>query len=231
MLPQHWALPGLKRMEVSVTETADTRILEGRRIAKSYAGWAAGAGLVPVPFLDVAGLMTTQLAMLRSLTKLYGVPFNRERAKVVLSAAAGSLAPQGAASMTGLSGLKALPGWGGLLGMTVMPALAVASTMAVADWFINHLIAGGTLADAEPGPRHATTPNPPVQTAEPAATPVMPLSTEGAISDPLRSTEASGTPSKSALSEGSSGPEITAEQSRTRRAPRPSRNDKSGADV
>jgi len=152
-----------------VIEPADARILEGRRLAKSYAGWAASAGLVPLPLLDVAGLMTTQLAMLRSLTKLYGVPFDRERAKVVLSAAAGSLAPQGVASVAGLSGLKALPGWGGLLGIAVMPALAVASTMAVADWFIDHLAAGGTLADADPRPQRAEPPPSPVPAAEPPA--------------------------------------------------------------
>jgi uncharacterized protein (DUF697 family) len=209
-------------MEAIVTEPADARILEGRRLAKSYAGWAATAGLVPLPLLDVAGLMTTQLAMLRSLTKLYGVPFDRERAKVVLSAAAGSVAPQGVASVAGLSGLKALPGWGGLLGITVMPALAVASTRAVADWFIDHLAAGGTLADADPRPQRAEPPPSPVPAAEPPArateSPVLAAGADpGAAPQPAADEE----PSES---------ELDAGHGRARRSPRTRRNDRHGDD-
>lgn len=161
-----------------VTESDDARILEGRRLAKSYAGWAASAGFVPLPLLDVAGLMTTQLSMLRSLARLYGVPFDRERARVVLSAAAGSLAPQGVASVAGISALKVIPGWGGLLGIVAMPALAVASTMAVAEWFIQHLAAGGTLADADPGRPRAERPASPVTAGEARAAPAEQPATE-----------------------------------------------------
>jgi uncharacterized protein (DUF697 family) len=133
-----------------VTGPADPRILEGRRIAKGYAGWAASAGLAPVPLFDIAGLMWTQLEMLHSLTRLYGVPFERKRARAMLTAAAGSIGPQGVFTLSGLSAAKAVPILGGVLGFVVMPALAIASTLAVAEWFIQHLAAGGTLEDAEP---------------------------------------------------------------------------------
>lgn len=141
-----------------MTETADARILEGRKLTREYAGWAAGAGLTPIPLLDVAGLMATQIALLHDLSRLFGVPFDRKRARLLLSAAAASLAPQGVAGLGGVSALKAVPVIGGLLGMAAMPVLAVGSTMAVGEWFLRHLAAGGTLADAELPPHRAAMP-------------------------------------------------------------------------
>ena len=112
---------------------------EGRRIAHSYAGWAAGAGLIPFPFFDVAGLISVQIGMLSAIARLYAVPLERERARTLALSAAGGLAPQGVAIAGVPALLKFAPVVGTLLGVAVMPAAAVASTLAWGEAFIRHL--------------------------------------------------------------------------------------------
>lgn len=127
-----------------------TRIAEGRRIVQSYTGWAAGSGLIPLPLIDVAGIMTTQIAMIRSLSRLYAVPFERDRARAVAMSAMGGLLPQGFA-VTGVpTFLKFVPVVGTLLGFAVMPAAAVATTLVLGEAFIRHFESGGILRDADP---------------------------------------------------------------------------------
>jgi uncharacterized protein (DUF697 family) len=127
----------------------DTRIEEGRRITKRYAGWSAGTGFIPLPMLDIAALMATQVAMVNSLAHLYAVPFEQERIRGVLSSVVGGALPQTAAATGVPSLLKFIPVVGPLLGFATMPAMAAASTMAVGELFIRHFSAGGTFDDVE----------------------------------------------------------------------------------
>ena len=55
-----------------------------RAIVQSYVGWASAAGLLPVPVLDVSAVLGIQIAMLKSVAAVYGVPFNRRMVKPLL---------------------------------------------------------------------------------------------------------------------------------------------------
>jgi len=124
-----------------------TNIEEGRRIAKSYAGWAAGAGLIPVPLLDIAGVTGVQIAMIRKIADLYKVPHAGDRVKTIVASLVGGVGSYGIAT-SGLGSLvKAVPFVGSLLGMALMPSLAVASTIGLGEVFIMHFESGGTLLD------------------------------------------------------------------------------------
>ena len=210
-----------------MTETADARILEGRKLTRGYAGWAAGAGLTPIPLLDVAGLMATQIALLRDLSRLYGVPFDRKRARLLLSATAGSLAPQGVAGLGGVSALKAVPVIGGLLGMAAMPVLAVGSTMAVGEWFLRHLAAGGTLADAELPPHRGVPPVDDATSHKPGHEPGVLEAT-----DPVPAPDSAGEPTSTEETDvdaaAQKGTASAAKPSRARRSPLPTRAQKDG---
>jgi uncharacterized protein (DUF697 family) len=124
-------------------------------IVKRYSMWAAGAGVLPVPLIDMAIISGVQLKMVYELAKAYEVPFQETRAKAIIGALMGSVVPLGVASSGIVGGLasiaKAIPVIGPLAAFTFAPALASASTYAVGRVFTQHFATGGTLLtfDAE----------------------------------------------------------------------------------
>jgi uncharacterized protein (DUF697 family) len=134
-------------MSTSVTTTPSSNVEEGRRIAKSYAGWAAGAGLIPVPLLDVAGITGVQIAMIHKIADLYKVPHAGDRVKTIVLSLVGGVGSYGIATSSLGSLVKAVPFVGSLLGIALMPSLAVAATIGLGEVFILHFESGGTLLD------------------------------------------------------------------------------------
>jgi uncharacterized protein (DUF697 family) len=119
------------------------------RIIKRYAMWAAGAGVLPLPLIDMALIGGIQLKMVYELSKAYGLPFQESRAKTLIGALVGSVVPYGVASSGIVGGLaslvKAVPVVGPIVAFTFAPALASASTYAVGRVFSQHFASGGTL--------------------------------------------------------------------------------------
>jgi uncharacterized protein (DUF697 family) len=134
---------------MDATEARSSKEAEAMRTVYSYTGWTAGAGLIPLPFVDVAAVTGVQLKMLHSLSNLYGIPFQRSAAKAVIAALIGgggaALVAPAASSL-----LKVIPGVGSIAGMLAMPAISTAATYALGKVFIQHFEAGGTLLDFNP---------------------------------------------------------------------------------
>ncbi len=107
-----------------------------------YAKYAAAAGLMPVPIVDLAAIAGVQVAMLSALAGEYGVPFSRERGKTLLAALLGGLMPS-------LAGHQVLKVVGPLVGIISVAGFAMASTQAVGRVFVTHFEAGGTLLDID----------------------------------------------------------------------------------
>ena len=118
-------------------------------VVKSYLPWAAGAGILPLPGIDVALIMGVQLRMLAKLAEEYGVPFKEQAAKSIVAALMAMLVQN---ILTGglASALKFVPVVGTLLGIAVLPAIAAAGTFAIGKVFITHFEAGGTFLDFDP---------------------------------------------------------------------------------
>jgi uncharacterized protein (DUF697 family) len=105
---------------------------------------SAGAGLIPVPFADLAALTGVQLNLVRKIATAYGVPFSEHKAKSVIGALiAGALPLYGAPSVASLA--KLIPVVGTAMGLVTTPTLCVAATYAVGQIFIQHFESGGTL--------------------------------------------------------------------------------------
>jgi len=119
-------------------------------IIRHHAIMAAGFGLVPVPFVDLAAVSGVQINMLRELAKLYEVPFSKDRSKAIIGALLGGGVPY-AVSATPFVGstLKAIPIVGSLLGAAVMPGLSSAATVALGRIFVNHFETGGNLLNLD----------------------------------------------------------------------------------
>jgi len=123
---------------------------DAKKIVGRYAKWTAGAGLIPVPLLDIATISGLQIKLLADLSKLYGLPFAKERARVLVASLLGSILPNtlavGSLAVAGTV-IKTVPVIGTIVGMAALPAFAYAATKAIGAIFIAHFEAGGTLLD------------------------------------------------------------------------------------
>ena len=118
-------------------------------LVDSFLPWSAGAGILPLPGVDMALIIGVQLRMLAKLAELYGVPFKEQVAKSVVATLMASLVQH-----TVLGGLayafKFTPVLGPLLGIAGLPTVAAAGTFALGKVFITHLEAGGTFLEFDP---------------------------------------------------------------------------------
>jgi uncharacterized protein (DUF697 family) len=123
------------------------RELIALHIVKSQTKLAAGAGAVPIPFMDLVALTGLQYVLVQQLAMHYNVPFYGHRARALVGSLTGSLISRnvGYAVLGGLA--RALPGIGWLAGWAGLSALSAASTYAIGRVFIQHFEAGGTLLD------------------------------------------------------------------------------------
>lgn len=120
------------------------------KIVNRYILWSMGAGLVPIPIVDMAAIVVVQLKMLKDLAKYYSIEFSEEKGKSIISSLVGGVAAESIAHGSIGSFLKSIPGAGTLFGMVAMPVSAGATTYAVGKIFTQHFASGGTLLDFNP---------------------------------------------------------------------------------
>lgn len=118
-------------------------------IVRRHVPWSAGAGIIPLPGVDLAALIAVQLRMLARIADLYGVPFREQAAKSLLASTLGAALPGSLAGGVA-SAFKAVPVLGTLAGIATLPALGAAATYAVGRVFVTHFESGGTLLDLDP---------------------------------------------------------------------------------
>jgi uncharacterized protein (DUF697 family) len=142
---------------VSADEITDIAAAErkgrARKLVERFSLWSGAAGLLPVPVLDLAAVAAVQLQMLRRLSRIYDIPFSKNRGKAILASFAGTMIPAstglGVASMA-----KTVPVAGTAIGALTAPALSVGATYVIGMAFIEHFASGGTLLDFEPPDYH-----------------------------------------------------------------------------
>lgn len=125
--------------ELSNSEKADN-------IIRNHVVMAMGAGVIPVLIADVIAVTAMQMDMVKQLSELYGIPYEKNRTKAIIgSLTATALARAGARSL-----VKLIPGVGWVLGGVSVSAFAGASTYALGKLFKKHLESGGSLMDFDP---------------------------------------------------------------------------------
>ncbi|MEI7869989.1 MAG: DUF697 domain-containing protein [Candidatus Methylumidiphilus sp.] len=107
---------------------------------------AAGIGLMPLPWVELAALAGLQLNLLRRLAGIYGVEFSSQIGKSAIGALVGSdLSVALSASLA-----KALPGPGWAIGAVSGALLGAASTYALGKVFVQHFESGNTFLTFDP---------------------------------------------------------------------------------
>lgn len=121
-----------------------------QQIVKTYALYAAGAGLIPVPVVDFAAITALELKMLRDLGNLYGVEFQQDRVRPIVASLIGGYASTKLGYGIGGSALKSIPFVGQAMGLLSMPAFGSGLTYGIGKIFIQHFASGGTFLDFDP---------------------------------------------------------------------------------
>lgn len=130
--------------------TTDTlRSQQADRLIRDFAFGSSLTGFIPIPLIDTLGLLGAQRLMLFRLSRLYGIPFKKNLAKIALTTLTSSVTATAASPVIG-SMLKLVPGIGPMVGGASMAALSSASTYAVGKVFQQHFEKGGTLENFNP---------------------------------------------------------------------------------
>jgi uncharacterized protein (DUF697 family) len=97
-----------------------------RRIVDRHKNLAAVGGLVPLPAANIASVTAINLRMVRQLSELYGVPFQRDRTRSLIIALIAGAVPTGAGLAASSTLMWIVPGgliWG--LGAAALTAGAL----------------------------------------------------------------------------------------------------------
>jgi uncharacterized protein (DUF697 family) len=142
--------PANETISADATEMpADRRRAIAEKLVERFSLWSGAAGLIPVPFVDLAAVGGVQIQMLRRISRIYNVPFSANRGKALIAALAGSMVPAssglGAASL-----IKSMPVAGTVVSALAMPVLSAGATYAIGMAFIEHFASGGTPLDFNP---------------------------------------------------------------------------------
>jgi uncharacterized protein (DUF697 family) len=94
-----------------------------RRIVERHKNYAAVGGLVPLPAANIASVTALNLRMVKQLSELYGVPFQRDRTRSLIIALIAGAVPTGAGLAASSTLMWIVPGgllWG--LGVSAITA-------------------------------------------------------------------------------------------------------------
>lgn len=131
-------------------DAPETNEERARAIVRRYMYLSMGAGLIPAPGVDLAGISAVQLKLVHSLAQTYGVDFREDAGKSAVASLLGALGPVTLARGTFGSLVKAIPVIGTAIGLAAQPVLAGAFTHAVGKVFVQHFESGGTFLDLNP---------------------------------------------------------------------------------
>jgi uncharacterized protein (DUF697 family) len=98
----------------------------GRPIVERHRNYAAVGGLVPLPAANIASVTAVNLRMVKQLSEVYGVPFQRDRTRSLIIALIAGAAPTGAGLAAASTLMWIVPGgliWG--LGASAITAGAL----------------------------------------------------------------------------------------------------------
>jgi uncharacterized protein (DUF697 family) len=142
--------PVTKTLARAAPTSAETNVAKrqarARAIVARHAAYSAVGGIFPLPVASVAGITTVIIRMVKMLSDLYGVPFERDRARAIIVGLVGGTMPTGFAAVTTSTLFYVVPS-GALMGLVVSSITAIACTRGIGQIFIEHFESGATLHD------------------------------------------------------------------------------------
>jgi len=117
---------------------------------KQHTAGSMVIGIVPIPLLDLAGLLALQLKMLYSLSKIFEVEFKSNMGATAVRHLASGITPVSVSVPVIASLSKFVPVIGQTLSGTSLVVLNGAATYGIGRVFQQHFAAGGNFQDFKP---------------------------------------------------------------------------------
>jgi uncharacterized protein (DUF697 family) len=137
-------------------------------IVKRYGNYAAGSGIIPLPIVNVAGVTAINIRMVKMLSDLYGVPFERDRTRAIVVGLAAGTMPTGLAAVAA-STLSYFTPASAFFALAISSVTAATCTRSIGRTFVEHFESGAGSYDlAALQRREATLPMARRSTAESA---------------------------------------------------------------
>ncbi len=108
-----------------------------RKIVERHRTYAAVGGLFPLPVVNIAGVTAINMRMVKQLSDLYGVPFERDRTRSMIIGLMGGAVPTGLGTATASTLVFVVPG-SALFGLAVSAITAGALTRGIGLVFLEH---------------------------------------------------------------------------------------------
>lgn len=119
---------------------------QARRIVERHANLSAVGGVIPLPVVNIAGVTAILVHMVRRLCRLYGVPYEGNRARAVVIALMGGTMPTGLATAAATTLVWFVPGTN-MIGLAVSSVTASATARSIGRLMVQHFEDGATLAN------------------------------------------------------------------------------------
>jgi uncharacterized protein (DUF697 family) len=115
-------------------------------IVERHANMAVVGGVIPIPIANVAAITALMVRMVRQLSRLYGVPFEKNRTHALIIGLMGGVMPTGLASAATSALVLFVPGVNAL-GLVVSSVTAGTCARSLGMLFVDHFESGATLVD------------------------------------------------------------------------------------
>jgi len=122
------------------------RRMQALAIVERHANYSAIGGVIPLPIANMASVTAIIVRMVKSLSRLYDVPFERTRARAIIIGLMGGVMPTGIATIATSTLVYFVPGYN-LIGLAVSSVTASAYARNIGQLFVEHFENGSTLID------------------------------------------------------------------------------------
>jgi uncharacterized protein (DUF697 family) len=133
--------------QAAAVSSSSAAALQRRRaiaIVERYANYSAIGGAIPLPLANAAAITALLVRMVKSLSDLYGVPFERTRTRSIVIALMGGALPTGFATIATSTISLFVPGVN-VLGLAVSSVTSGAYARSIGQLFIEHLENGAPI--------------------------------------------------------------------------------------
>jgi uncharacterized protein (DUF697 family) len=113
-------------------------------IVERYANFSAVGGAIPLPLANAAAITTLLVRMVKSLSELYGVPFERNRTRSIVIGLMGGALPTGLATIATSTLTYFVPGLN-LVGLAISSVTSGAYARSIGQLFIEHFENGAAV--------------------------------------------------------------------------------------
>jgi len=125
---------------------AAQRLSFAHAIVERHATYSAVGGAIPMPVVNFASMTAVIVRMVKRLSSLYDVPFDRRRTRAIVTALTGGAARTGFTMVTA-SALSFVAPAGLIVGVATSSIAAAACTRGIGRMFVEHFERGETLQD------------------------------------------------------------------------------------